>query len=246
MRNFLKPVIFSLGLFVCVCCGGGSDGGGVTPPPGGDDDDPVAILDPTAATLVFPDDDTECNEGEIISNTESRVTFQWTESDNTDSYILTLTNLSTGVSTNTNAGTNESSITLLRGTPYEWYVTSRSNTSTVTAKSETWRFYNEGEGIGNYAPFPAEAIYPERGATLPASTTSISLEWSASDIDNDIVEYEVFFGLESGTLESIGNITDSTIGVNVESGNIYSWYIKTLDGNNNVSISETFQFMVSD
>jgi hypothetical protein len=237
-----------MSLFVLVACSSGGDDDPPPPPTGGgDDDDPLVIPDPSAATLVFPEDDTECNEGEAISDTESTVTFQWNESQDTDSYSVTVTNLNTNQSFNTVSNTNEAAITILRGTPYEWFVTSRANGTNATAQSPSWRFYNEGPGVENYAPFPAEAVNPLRGATLPASTTTVTLEWAASDVDNDIVEYEVFFGTsDTADIPSVGTTAATSFDVDVQAGGIYVWMIETIDNQGNASSSEEFLFRVDE
>lgn len=247
MKNTaIKPFVLMAILIVAACSGGGGDD--PTPPPtGGNDDDPVVIPDPSAATLIFPEDDSECNEGEALSDTESNVTFQWNVSQNTDSYSVTLTNLNTNQSFNTNSNTNEAFITLQRGTPYEWSVTSRANGTNATAQSPTWRFYNEGSGTENYAPFPAEAINPVRGATLASGTTSVTLEWSATDVDDDIIEYEVFFGPnDTDTTPSLGITTSTSFNVDVQNGQIYVWSIETIDDEGNSSVSEDFLFRVDE
>ncbi|BFP40265.1 hypothetical protein FGF1_11100 [Flavobacteriaceae bacterium GF1] len=248
MKKFYSLLILCFCLVALGACGGsGGDDDGPPPPMGGDDDDPMVVPDPTVATLIFPEDDTECNEGETVSDTESTVTFRWNASQNTDSYSVTLTNLSTGTSFNTIANSNETPITILRGTPYEWFVTSRANGTNSTAQSPTWRFYNEGLGIENYAPFPAEAVNPNRGATLPSGTTSVTLEWSASDVDGDIEDYEVFFGIQGTTTNtSQGTLTDTSLVVTVESGNTYEWSVVVSDSQDNASTSETFLFRVGE
>lgn len=249
MKKYYTLAILLCALLLVGACSssGGDDDPSPPPPTGGGDDDPVVIPDPTAATLIFPEDDTECNEGEPISDTESMVTFQWNASQNTDSYLVSVTNLNTANSFNTVANTNEASITILRGTPYEWFVTSRATGTNETAQSAIFRFYNEGPGIENYAPFPAEAVSPIRGTTLPANTTSVTLEWTASDVDNDIVEYEVFFGLnEPGNLVSLGTTTETTFSADVSAGNVYVWLIQTVDSQDNASDSEEFLFRVDE
>ena len=55
---------------------------------------------PTQATLLFPENNTECNEGAVISETETEVLFQWEEATNASSYILEITNLNEGTSRN--------------------------------------------------------------------------------------------------------------------------------------------------
>ncbi|WP_350284818.1 hypothetical protein [uncultured Croceitalea sp.] len=247
MRKHPYKIAILLFTFLALIACGGSDSGNDPAPPigGGDDDNPTEIPAPSSATLVFPEDDTECNQGEIVNDTESTVTFQWNASQNTDSYSVTMTNLSTGSSFNTVANTNEASITILRGVPYEWFVTSRANGTNETSESTKWRFYNEGPGVENYAPFPAESVNPSRGATLPAATTTLTLVWTASDVDNDIVNYEIFFDLEgTSPSTSLGMTTESTFEVSVASGNNYQWSVKVIDSQNNTSTSETFLFRV--
>ena len=247
MKKYFKLTIMFCTLLLIGACS--SSGGDDTPPPptGGGDDDPVVIPDPTAATLIFPEDNTECNEGEPMSDIESTVTFQWNASQNTDSYLVTTTNLNTGDSFNTVANTNQAPITILRGTPYEWFVTSRANGTNVTAQSNPFRFYNEGPGIENYAPFPAKAVSPTRGTTFPINTTSVTLEWTASDVDNDIIAYEVLLGLdESENLISLGTTAENTYNVDVSAGNVYVWLIQTRDSQGNTSNSEEFLFRVDE
>ena len=69
-------VFSAITLFLLTACGGNSSNTDDTPPP------PVAA--PSAATLVFPEDNTECNEGVIseTDETKSAVTFQWNASEN--------------------------------------------------------------------------------------------------------------------------------------------------------------------
>ncbi len=245
MTSFRYPLLVLVVLFLAACSSSGGDDMDPPPPPtGGGDDDPVEIPDPTSATLVFPEDNTECNEGIPVNDAQSEVTFEWNASQNTDSYTVTVTNLNDDSTFNTVTNSTTATITIDRGTPYEWFVTSRANGTTATAQSATWRFYNEGPGIENYAPFPAEAVNPTRGATLPSSTTSLVLEWAASDVDGDIQDFEVFFGEQGANLASLGVITETTLAVAVASSTIYEWRVVVTDTQNNTSTSETFLFRV--
>lgn len=241
MKHFKRIFLVLGAVFIASC--GGSKGDDTPPPNGGTDDDPgTSIPNPSSATLIFPENNSECNEGAPIDELESNVTFEWNASQNTDSYTITLTNLNNGADFDTSVTTNEATITIARGTPYEWFVTSKANGTNTTAQSAKWRFFNEGPGIENFAPFPAEAIKPDRGATLNAST--ITLEWSATDVDNDIKDYEVFFGFENQELNSLGSVDISSIEVTVESGKTYEWRIKTNDQEGNSSTSEIFLFRI--
>lgn len=232
----LKYGIIVLAVFLFAACGGSdSDNPDANPDP-----DPVPT--PLAATLVFPDNNTECNEGVIVNETESTVTFDWNASQNTDSYEVNLRNLNTNTSFTANSNTNSADITLQRGVPYEWFVVSKANGTNETASSSIWKFYNQGPGVENYAPFPAEAINPGRGETIDNSGT-IQLEWSGSDVDNDITEYEVFFGTDSDPSVLLGTTSDTFIDATIATG-VYYWRVISKDSQGNSSESEIFEFNV--
>ena len=215
-------------------CGGGD---------GGEDPQPREVPPPQAATLIFPENNTTCFEGEVLSPTQSRLTFRWNESENTDSYQLFVRNLSTNIELTQNPSTNEATLTLPRGTPFQWYVVSKSASINQTATSATWRFYNEGPGIANYAPFPAEAVFPERGAYISAPGP-LTLEWDGADADDDISEYEVFFGTAPEANTSVGTTASMFLDVTVSAGQTYYWKVLTRDTAGNSSESEIFEFRV--
>ena len=223
----------AIGLLLTAC--GGSDGG--------DDPQPQPVPAPQAATLVFPNNNSTCLEGEIISPSQSRVTFQWNASQHTDSYQLVVRNLNTNQESSQTPTTNQATLTLSRGTPFQWYVVSKATGTNQTATSATWRFYNEGPGISNYAPFPAEAVYPMRGAHI-SGVGPVALEWEGADVDDDIADYEVFFGTAPEADISAGTTSLPTWEVTVASGQTYYWKVQTRDAAGNSSESEIFEFRV--
>ncbi|MCX2717970.1 hypothetical protein [Lentiprolixibacter aurantiacus] len=230
-------ILLLSGLFIA--CGGGSDNPGSDPDP---EPDPVPA--PRATTLIFPENNSECTTGVVVSDTQSQVLFEWNESENTDSYEVNLRNLNTNNTSRFTSNTNSVNITLNRGTPYEWFVVSRADGTSETANSPSWRFYNEGPGIENYAPFPAVAISPERGAILNG-ITSVDLSWTGSDVDNDIVDYEVYLDTNTDPTTSLGITAETSLpDVAVSAGNVYYWKVVTRDSQGNSSTSEIFQFRV--
>ncbi|MEL6917800.1 MAG: hypothetical protein AAFO99_08725 [Bacteroidota bacterium] len=224
-----------LNVLFLVACGGGGDDSPEPPPP---------VPAPSATTLIFPEDNTECNEGQIINDTQSSVTFRWNASQNTDSYEVVIRDLNNGNITRRSVTATEAPIAILRGTPYAWSVISVANGTTETASSSESRFFNQGPGVENYAPFPALAVSPFRGETI-ASSTTVNLEWSGSDVDNDIISYEVFFGIDAEPITSLGSTEELTIDVSVTPGQIYFWRVITTDSAGNTSQSEIFQFRVA-
>ncbi len=235
----MKIVKYSLLLgcvFLMSCGGGGDDSGGPDPDP-----DPVPA--PAAATLVFPDDDTECNEGEIVNDTQSTVTFEWNASQNTDSYEVNLRDLNTNNTSRTISNTTTADITIGRGVPYEWFVVSRASGTNETANSPTWRFYNQGPGVENYAPFPAEAVNPPRGATINDSDT-VTLEWEGGDVDDDLSEFDVFFGTDVDPTSLLETTANNTSEATISSGQVFYWKVVSKDSQGNTSQSEIFEFRV--
>jgi hypothetical protein len=210
------------------------------------DKKPPVVLSPVKALLVFPAQDALCTQGTVISGTQSTLAFTWSAADNADSYILSLKNLLTGTTATQTASTNHAAITVLRNTPYSWFVTSVSSKTTVTAQSDIWKFYNSGPGVVSYAPFPAELLTPVLGQNVTAVNGKISLDWNGSDVDNDIAGYDVYFGTTAAPSLYQSNLTDTILNnIAVTSGATYYWKIVTRDAKGNTSESAVFQFTVN-
>jgi hypothetical protein len=238
MSRLLFYVLAS-GVYLLASCSGGGDGDTTAEPRS----EPEPVQVPSAASLIFPTNNSECNEGEIISNSQSRVLFQWNASRNTDNYQVNLTNLNTNSTSRIPSREPEAEITLLRGVPYEWFVVSLANGTNETASSPVWRFYNAGPGISNYAPFPAVALAPSRGATIPAAE-SVTLEWAASDIDDDISSYDLYFGTEDPPALLQEGLVETSFEAVITSGQTYYWEVETIDEAGNRTRSERFNFRV--
>jgi len=210
---------------------------------GGDDGPPPA---PEGAALVFPEENSECTTGTDINQTSTQVTFRWMASNNTENYTLSVTNLNTNVPQNISTASTSASLTITKGTPYAWSVTSRNSNSDQVASSPTWLFYNAGSQT-TYAPFPAQLVNPLSGATVQMDIANeVLLEWSGTDVDNDIESFEVFFSETNPPTTSVGitNASAMEIPVGVESGNVYYWRVVTTDLEGNTSISGVFDFRV--
>ncbi|MEO7044968.1 MAG: hypothetical protein ABI091_06640 [Ferruginibacter sp.] len=181
----------------------------------------------------------------VISDSKSKITFTWNAADHTDSYELAINNLLTDAIQNNSTTDTKLEVTLLRNTPYSWYVVSKSSKSKETAKSDVWKFYNAGSGIVSYVPFPADLTSPTAGQSITASNGIVDLKWTGSDADNDIVGYNVYFG--TGSTPSIlkSGVKDMFLnGVDVKSGTTYYWKIVTKDIESNSSESNTNLFSV--
>ncbi|TMU54695.1 hypothetical protein [Flagellimonas algicola] len=207
------------------------------------DDGPPA---PEGANLVFPNENSECTTGVSINNALSQVTFEWSASANTDTYTLSVVNLDTNIPQTISTAATSASLSIEKGTPFSWSVTSRNSNTDQTATSDTWLFYNAGSQT-NYAPFPAQVVSPVSGSTIQKSVSNeVTLEWTGSDVEDDIESFEVFFSDQNPPATSLGVLDPgtNTIDVGVLSDTVYYWRITTTDVQGNTSDSGIFDFRV--
>lgn len=209
----------------------------------GGDDIIVPIVDPTAVTLNFPLNNTECHEGTIVSETLSEVVFKWTITSDNNNYTVSIKNLETGAVKNYNTVSDELPITIMRGVPYSWSVISKISGNSKTVESSVWRFYNAGLPVESHPPFPAEAVGPVMGSSVDSGT--ITLQWEGSDIDGDIESYQVMLDTENPPLTNVGSTSSNSLEVIVDSQRVYYWKVITTDAVGNNSNSQIFQFKVN-
>jgi hypothetical protein len=207
--------------------------------------EPEAPLPPAKAILVLPAKNEVCATGENATAAQSTVKFDWQDAANANNYVLTLKNLITGTSSDYVSSQSELKITIPRATAFSWTVTSKSSKSATTAVSDSWKFYNSGEGQVAYAPFPATLTYPAMGTVINA-TSNIAVTWSGSDADNDIVSYDIYFGkTASPALVATNKADNQSFSADVTSGTIYYWKVVTKDSKGNTSDSGTYQFKIN-
>ncbi|MBC7913922.1 MAG: hypothetical protein H7Y07_07350 [Pyrinomonadaceae bacterium] len=201
---------------------------------------------PSAALLTAPAKDETCTTGNINSPWESTILFKWERVLTADSYKLNIKNLESGTTTSFTTKNSEFEVKLNRDTPYSWFVVSKSNIAADTAKSEVWKFYNPGVAKSSYAPFPAEILNPIMGQNVTAINGKIDLDWSGSDVDNDIVSYDVYLGTSTSPALLSANLKASLLNdVSVTSSVLYYWKVVTKDVKGNSSDSGIYQFKIN-
>ena len=242
MNNILKYFSFLFTLTLIIGCGGGGgdEGGGDT---GGGD---VTVNPPAKSTLSAPANNKTCETGTSVSSTQSDVDFTWGVSADTDSYDLKITDLNSNVATNkTGLTTTSTKVTLDKGVPYSWVVTSKSTKSSVTTPSDTWKFYLAGTGVANYAPFPADLKAPSSGSTLKRTDGKVTFTWEGSDPDSgDTLTYTLYVDTTDGKQTPASAQTDLsvlTLDVALDAATTYYWRVKSSDGTNS-SYSTVYTF----
>ena len=209
---------------------------------------PSPTATPAIAVLSSPASNAVCTTGTIVSTTQSTVTFSWAPAANAETYDLYLENLLTTTTTTQTAITGTSvAITLLRGTPFSWYIVSKSSKTATTAQSATWKFYNAGLGTVTYAPFPAAIVSPTYGQNITATAGTINLQWTGSSVNqSSIVGYDIYFGTAATPPLLKSSVTDSFLNsVAVTSGTTYYWRVITKDNVGDTSDSGVYQFKVN-
>ena len=242
MNNILKYFSFLFTLTLIIGCGGGGgeEGGGDT---GGGD---VTVNPPAKSTLSAPANNKTCETGTSVSSTQSDVDFTWGVSADTDSYDLKITDLNSSVVTNkTGLTTTSTKVTLDKGVPYSWVVTSKSTKSSVTTPSDTWKFYLAGTGVANYAPFPADLKAPTSGSTVKRTDGKVTFTWEGSDPDSgDTLTYTLYVDTTDGKQTPASAQTDLsvlTLDVALDAATTYYWRVKSSDGTNS-SYSTVYTF----
>ena len=246
MRNqILKHFSFLFTLILISCGGGGGDdtgggggGGPVDPPP----------TPPGKSTLVAPANNKTCETGTSVSDTQSTVAFSWNASASTNTYDVRITNLNTSTATNKNGvASTSTTATLDKGVPYSWKVTSKNTSSTTTTGSDTWKFYLAGDGVVNYAPFPADLKTPASGSTVTLSDGKATFTWEGTDPDSaDTLSYNLYADKDKDAVKTdpsivVSNLSAQTADVELEAATTYYWRVKTSDGTN-ASYSIVYSF----
>ena len=207
-------------------------------------DQPIDVK-PVSATLVFPDNNQICQTGTSVSDSETRITFEWNASERTNSYDLVVNNISdlSEIKATDISGTTQE-VTLKKGERYAWKVFSKNSDSDQSSVSETWRFYMAGDGIINYAPFPATITAPVFDDEVTIEEGKVTLQWEGADPDSEDLNYTIYLDAIDGKQtpsSELTNIESNSVDVEVEADTQYFWRVKTSDGDNS-SFSIVYKF----
>ncbi len=203
---------------------------------------------PEQARLVHPARSSECTTGtDVFGNDNvSEVEFSWQKANYTTQYQLRVTNHLTGVTQTVNTSDTKANLTLVKGELYSWLIRSSNSDTDTQVTSEVWNFYNAGNE-SFYAPFPATIVNPKPASKVFKDINNeIELSWEGADIDNDIVEYELFFSTSTppSTMVATLNVATSSDKVSVVSGTTYYWKVISKDAEGNISDSGIYSFQV--
>ncbi|WP_248722474.1 fibronectin type III domain-containing protein [Seonamhaeicola sp. ML3] len=234
----MKKVYLYLAVMVSVLmsCSSGGDGDGGGPDPG---PDPVNTA-PTVPSQVYPLSNTLC-----INNS---VVFEWMASTDKEgnpiSYRIQVSEQS-DFSTMAHDVTSSSTsrvITLEKGKAYYWRVRSRDSKGEESAFSGVSNFLTEGDGVSNHLPFAPSLVGPELNSEVDGTSTTLS--WTASDVDNDDLTFDVYLDTNSDPVTKVSeNQAETTYSATgLTASMTYYFKVVVKDGNGGVTIGQVWSF----
>lgn len=210
---------------------------------GGDGDDPPPAPEnkaPSTPVQVYPANNDLC--------IDNAVNFQWNASTDPNtgdaiSYIVDVSkssSFSTIIATKT-VSTLSTSISLEKGVAFYWRITAKDNKGLSSPVSTANGFYTEGIGVSNYVPFSPVLAAPGLGDTVQSGTAN--LQWNASDVDNDALTYDVYFGKTNPPSIATSNLTTkSYTTATLDASSTYYWKIVVKDGKGGQTIGQVWNF----
>ncbi|HTN20240.1 MAG TPA: hypothetical protein VL125_07180 [Pelobium sp.] len=199
---------------------------------------------PGAVTLLMPQSNEACAVGQIEGN-KSVISFTWNKDENSDKYEVVINDLKKGETSTYETVATKLDVSLPVGTPFSWYVRSKSSKTAASSQSSIWKFYVSGPGTATYAPFPADQLSPELKQTVTAVNEKVTLSWVGSHVENSIQGYDVYLSENVNSPSLIkADLGASSFAIDVKSNAIYYWKVITKDKNGNQSDSGVYQFYV--
>ena len=230
----MKKYIFIIAVSTLIWSCGGSGGDEPTPPP------PAENKAPSTPTLVAPTNNLLC-----INNS---VEFRWNASTDPEGNAITYQiDISKDNQFSTIAHTfyetsTVKTVSLEKGVAYYWRVKATDIKNASSSYTSTNQFYTEGVGQQNHIPFIPVLVKPVLNSTV--TETTATLEWTATDVDNDLLKFDVYFGKDKSPALVVENQSGLTYSVNnLESSTYYYWKIVVKDDKGGISIGQVWSFV---
>ncbi|AIZ42897.1 hypothetical protein [Cellulophaga baltica] len=131
-------------------------------------------------------------------------------------------------------------LVLEKGIELNWRLRSKDTQNEVSPYSPNWKFYTEGDGVINYVPFTPSLIAPILDTKVSGSMAK--LEWSSSDVDNDSLSYDIYFGETTPPALFDENITNTSYEININPNQTNYWKIIVKDGKGGEAIGAIWKF----
>lgn len=230
-----KRLITVLILGITISCSkGGNDGGGTS-------SQPQENTLPTVPTQVYPLNNTLC-----INN---NVSFEWQASTDADgdavSYVIEVSENSTfdALAFTSVSFSTAKLISLQKGKSYYWRIKAKDSKNGESAYSSVSQFLTEGDGVSNHLPFAPELVAPQLHAAIDGTSTTLS--WTASDVDNDALTYDVYLD-HTNTLPttqvSTGQTETTYAATGLELNKTYYFKVVVKDDKGGATVGQVWSF----
>ncbi|MFC2110300.1 fibronectin type III domain-containing protein [Bacteroidota bacterium] len=231
----MKKAYLYLGLVLgmIVSCGGGGDEM---------DEKPVEEnTAPTAPSQVYPVDNTLC--------LDASINFEWNTSTDKEGNRITYKieisedNSFSVLAKNESSFSSSKFITLSKGKAYYWRIKAVDSKGAESAYTSVSQFLTEGEGTSNHLPFAPTLLAPSMDSEVDGTSTTLS--WSASDVDNDALLFDVYLDTNADPTTKV--VTDQSAttynATGLTAATTYYFKVVVKDGNGGVSIGQIWSFV---
>ncbi|MEJ4088213.1 hypothetical protein [Galbibacter orientalis] len=229
--NFLYIIISIL----ITACGGSDDGPEPVPEP---TPEPVNNA-PSLPNLDYPTEDLVC--------IDNNVTFKWLEATDKDgdkiTYQVQISDVSDFSKTDYNDLTPDLSkkYNLPKGKTFYWRVKAIDSKEAESSYTKASRFFTERDAEVNQVPNQPTIITPANNIVI--SKSSVSIQWQATDPDNDVILYDMYFGTDPEALPLIiESASQNNYLATLQPKTKYYWKIVVKDDIGGVTIGNIWSF----
>ncbi|MFC2110598.1 fibronectin type III domain-containing protein [Bacteroidota bacterium] len=231
-----KPYLITLVIVILtmISCGGGGSTSEV-------EEELDVNTAPTIPSQVYPLNNTVCIDNNII--------FEWNASTDAEgnriSYKIEISeNSSFSPILETQTSFSESKlINLTKGKSFYWRIKAIDSQSAESDYSAVSQFLTEGDGISNHLPFAPTLVAPELNAEIDGTSTTLS--WSASDVDNDALVFDVYLDTNADPTTKV--VTDQSAttynATGLTAATTYYFKVVVKDGKGGISIGQIWSFI---
>lgn len=179
---------------------------------------------------------------------DNSVTFEWNASIDSDGDAVTyqlevaMDNQFSENSQIINAISSTSTQLILdRGIAYYWRVKAVDTKNASSDYSSVFQFYTEGDGELNHLPFSPALDAPNLYTIVQEMSTTLS--WTASDVDNDPLVFDVYFDTVNPPESIISeNQSELYLEVDLSVSTNYYWQVIVKDDKGGVSNGQIWNF----
>lgn len=195
---------------------------------------------PSVPTQVYPLNNTLCIYNAVLFEWEASIDA---EGDNITYRIEVSENDSfSPLTQNTTTTSTSKTIFLEKGKSYYWRLKAIDSKGEESDYSDVSHFITEGDGISNHVPFAASLLAPALGSEIVGTSTTLS--WSASDVDNDPLLFDVYLDMNQQPVTKVSeNQSETTFNATgLTAASTYYFKVVVKDDKGGASIGQVWNF----